>query len=99
VEDGHPVNNPDYSTIRILIIDDSITQRRMLRQMMEECGFTDITEIDDGQAGLDTILAEQPDVVFLDMELPTLNGIEICRRLKQLGRHRDSIIIMQSRCV
>jgi CheY-like chemotaxis protein len=65
----------------ILIADDSDIMRLLLRAQLESLS-TDILEAADGQAALDLARAVHPRVAVLDLEMPQLNGLEVCAQLK-----------------
>lgn len=69
---------------RILIVDDEPAIRSLLRRALEDSGHH-VIEADDGAAGLEQALRERPDAVLLDIALPRLSGLEVCRWLR---RHR-----------
>jgi adenylate cyclase len=66
---------------RILIVDDSATNRDILHTRLKTQGY-DIVEAADGEAAIDTVKEHAPDLVLLDVMMPKLDGIEVCRRLK-----------------
>ena len=72
----------DAATYTIAIIEDDAQIRKFLRISLEAHGFR-VTEARDGQSGLDMIAAELPDVVILDLGLPTMDGREVIRRLRE----------------
>jgi two-component system cell cycle response regulator len=65
----------------VLIVDDSMTVRAMVRGHLEEQGYQ-VREVDNGTAAIEQCLADPPDVVLLDIEMPGLNGHEVLARLK-----------------
>ena len=71
---------------KILIIDDEIHIRMLLEQTLEdleeESGVA-ILSASNGEEGLEIIRREKPDLVFLDIMMPKLNGYEVCRRVKE----------------
>jgi DNA-binding response OmpR family regulator len=69
---------------RVLVIDDELTMREFLEMGLGYEGFEVRTE-GDGLAGLELARAWQPDLVILDRMLPSLDGLEICRRLRAGG--------------
>lgn len=77
-------------TGRILIIDDDDNIRISLKRALSYAGFT-VHVAEDGNTGLQKALAMLPDIVVLDVMMPGLNGIEVCRRLKAGG---DTSILM-----
>lgn len=67
---------------RILLVDDKPTNLRILRAMLGGDSY-DIVSTDSGQAALDLVHSNPKfDLVLLDVAMPDLNGIEVCRRLK-----------------
>ena len=66
---------------KVLIVDDDAPQVALMRRMMAGLGYATATAAD-GQAGLDAVARERPDVVLLDINMPLLDGFEVCRRLK-----------------
>ena len=68
--------------IRILIADDHPLLRKGLRQMIEAVPHLRVIgEADDGEAALEQIVAQQPDVVVLDIDMPKLDGFGVAREL------------------
>jgi adenylate cyclase len=66
---------------RILIVDDNATNRDIIMTRLAVHGF-DLLEAVDGEAALAAARQNQPDLVLLDVIMPKLDGIEVCRRLK-----------------
>jgi two-component system response regulator VicR len=70
---------------KILLIEDSLTQAMTIKFELERLGYT-VGVAHDGQKGLDAVIPFHPDVIVLDLNLPKIDGIEVCRRLKQTGQ-------------
>src|SRR5215212_2910737 len=70
------------SNARVLVVDDDPNMLSMLRRTLGFEGFA-VTTAADGEHALQTIERERPDVVILDVMLPGLDGIEVCRRLRR----------------
>jgi CheY-like chemotaxis protein len=68
--------------LRLLIVDDNVDAAESLRMLLESDGHR-IAVSHDGQAALEHAAALQPDVIFLDIGLPDLDGYEVARRLRQ----------------
>lgn len=66
---------------RITVIDDEPQVLDMIVELLGEAGF-EITGHRDGKSGLDAIRASPPDLVLLDVNMPGVDGIEVCRRLR-----------------
>jgi DNA-binding response OmpR family regulator len=67
--------------MKILIIEDEVNITQVIRLYMEQAGYT-VLEASDGIAGLELHAREQPDLVILDLMLPGLDGMEVCRRIR-----------------
>ncbi len=65
----------------ILIIDDSPTVCAQLGRWLEDMGYR-VTSVETGSAALDSLQHELPDLIMLDLGLPDINGIEICRHIR-----------------
>lgn len=66
----------------VVVIDDEIQIRRLLRFTLEEAAFA-IREADTGRSGLSEIAHRRPDAVILDLGLPDMPGLEVLRRLRE----------------
>jgi diguanylate cyclase (GGDEF)-like protein/PAS domain S-box-containing protein len=64
-----------------LVVDDDATMRLLMRESLEQAGFR-VVEADDGPAGLRMAIDIRPDLMLLDVGMPTLGGFEVCRRLR-----------------
>jgi two-component system, chemotaxis family, chemotaxis protein CheY len=69
----------------VLVVDDNQYMRRMIRNLLLNCGIKDIYEAADGIAALDIIRTVGPDVVLLDWEMPLLSGAELVRIVRSPG--------------
>jgi DNA-binding response OmpR family regulator len=68
-------------TARVLIIEDDPNVAEVVARYLEREGYR-VQTVADGRAGLEAALANLPDLVVLDLMLPSLGGLEICRRLR-----------------
>ena len=67
---------------RILVADDEFVISRCLTFMFKKEGF-ECRAVVDGQAALETMRAEVPDLLVLDLDMPRKNGFEVCRELRE----------------
>jgi len=80
---------------KILIIEDDPAIRLGLEDYLIQEGFI-VIKADDGKAGFDLALSESPDLVLLDINLPTMDGIQVCRKLREHSFQKP-IIVLTSR--
>src|ERR1700727_4072375 len=69
----------------VLVVDDNQYMRKMIRNLLVNCGVKDIYEAGDGITALDTLRTVGADVVILDWEMPLLNGAELVRIVRSPG--------------
>jgi two-component system, chemotaxis family, chemotaxis protein CheY len=72
-------------SLSVLVVDDNQYMRKMVRNLLVNCGIKDIYEAADGIAALDIIRTVVPDVVILDWEMPLLSGAELVRIVRSPG--------------
>ena len=66
---------------RILIIEDTEDNRRILRDLLTHAGY-DLIEADDGAKGVAMAAEHRPDLILMDIQLPTIDGYEATRQIK-----------------
>jgi CheY-like chemotaxis protein len=69
---------------KILVVEDNEDNRHILVYRLRKMGDFDITEAADGQEALDLIAQNPPDLMFLDLKLPVLDGWETARRIRSM---------------
>ena len=65
----------------VLVVDDMPANRELLEGYLEELGY-DVRQARDGIEALEAVAAEEPDLMLLDVDMPRLDGIAVCQRLK-----------------
>ena len=65
----------------VLVVDDEIMTRTMLRMLLEITGYT-VFEAEDGKIALEMVAEHQPQAMILDVMMPNLDGITVCRELR-----------------
>lgn len=94
------------NTEKVLIVDDEPQFRRAMRAALRLRGFV-VDEAESGEAALEKIRGNRPDLVLLDMNLPGLNGLECCREIRAgvdvpiiivsvRGEARDKVLALNS---
>lgn len=79
----------------ILVVEDELSIATLLKYNLEQAGFNVLTA-HDGRDGLNTIVASNPDLVLLDLMLPSLDGMEVCKEVRSL-RINVPIIMLTAR--
>jgi DNA-binding response OmpR family regulator len=81
---------------KILIVDDESHIRLLIEQTLEELedAGVEIMTSDNGADALETIKAEKPDLVFLDVMMPRMNGFDVCQTVKRQLNLNEVYIIM-----
>jgi two-component system chemotaxis response regulator CheY len=77
---------------RVLVIDDSGLTRRNLRNILERAGFT-VSEAPDGMAALERYFVDKPDVVFLDLVMTGMYGLDVLIKLRELDEDARVVVI------
>lgn len=67
---------------RVLVIDDDDDIRDIIVLNLEVAGY-EISQASDGRQGLEAAIAEPPDLILLDVLMPRMNGIEVCKEIRQ----------------
>jgi two-component system chemotaxis sensor kinase CheA len=78
---------------RVLVVDDSITTRTLEKRILETIGF-EVRVAVDGQDGWEKLREFNPDVVIADVEMPRMNGLELCRLIKETSETNRIPVIM-----
>ena len=80
----------------VLIVDDENYIRLLLHRTLEDFEFAgvEIRMASDGQAGLDAVRDRRPDLMFLDLMMPNVDGYEVCLRLKRDPEFNDVPIVI-----
>jgi DNA-binding response OmpR family regulator len=76
--------------VRVLVVEDSAVFQAIIREALEREGFS-VVLAHDGHEGLQLARELEPPVVILDLSLPGLDGLEVCRRLRQFS---DAYVVM-----
>ncbi len=82
------------ATQRILVVDDDPHIREVIRYALEKEHFQ-VLEAENGEHGLTMALAEKPDLIVLDVMMPEMNGLDMCRTLRKTDN--TPIIFLSSR--
>jgi two-component system, chemotaxis family, chemotaxis protein CheY len=68
---------------KIMVVDDSALSRRTLRRILETAGYS-VVEADEGLAALELYFIEKPDLVFLDLVMKGMYGLDVLTKLREM---------------
>lgn len=77
----------------VLIVDDSRTSRRILRNILTENGYEIAGEAENGQIGYEKYIELKPDLVTLDITMPVLDGLGCLDKIMQLDKEANVIMV------
>jgi chemosensory pili system protein ChpA (sensor histidine kinase/response regulator) len=94
---GAPGGGLDVRKFRVLLVDDSISVRRFVGQMLEKAGF-DVTTANDGAEALTRLGERAFDVMVTDLEMPRVNGYELLEDVRRRAATRElPVVILTTR--
>ena len=80
--------------MRVLIVDDFSTMRRIIKNLLTDLGFNNTVEADDGNSALVVLRREPVDLVITDWNMPGMSGIELLRAIRADGQLRTMPVLM-----
>jgi DNA-binding response OmpR family regulator len=90
---GAPIDPTPQIAPRVLLVEDEGSIRDLVSRQLRRAGY-DCHAVADGREGLQLLLEEPFDVVVLDLMLPNVDGMTICRTIRRQGVNQDSPILM-----
>jgi len=88
-------DSPAANGIKVMVIDDSKTIRRTAETLLKREGYEVVTATD-GYESLSKIADERPDIIFIDIMMPRLDGYQTCALIKNNREFRNTPVIMLS---
>jgi CheY-like chemotaxis protein len=85
-----------YHEFRVLIAEDNLINQKVLSRMLTKLGVTNLTIVDDGEKAVEREAAEAFDVIFMDMQMPRMDGIDACRHIavRQGGHPKAKVVFV-----
>ena len=92
-----PFDNPAHTQTLgdILVVDDTLPNLRLLTSMLQKHGYS-TRGVPNGEMALTVVQADPPDLILLDINMPNLDGYEVCRQLKQIPATQDIPVLFIS---
>ncbi len=87
------VSSEDLQGAKILLVDDNLQNLELIQAYLEGIPVEISTAVD-GVEAIESIEANQPDLVLLDVMMPRMSGFEVCQKLKSNPDTRDIVVIM-----
>ncbi len=73
---------PDPSKMKVLVVDDFATMRRILKNILTQLGYKKIIEADDGTTALDILKQEKIDLIISDWNMPKMTGLDLLKNVR-----------------
>ncbi|HJQ23668.1 MAG TPA: PAS domain S-box protein [Blastocatellia bacterium] len=80
---------------RVLVVNDHADQLEMVKRLLGQSGFSVVTATD-GREGLEAARRERPDLIISDVVMPNMDGIEMCRRIREQPELRTTPVLLVS---
>jgi twitching motility two-component system response regulator PilG len=90
---GAIIDSEDDSGLRILVVDDSATIRRSAESMLTKAGY-DVVTAENGFEALSKVARHNPDLIFVDIMMPRLDGYQTCAIIKNNSQFRSTPVVM-----
>jgi two-component system chemotaxis response regulator CheY len=85
---------PFNPNMRVLVVDDFSTMRRIIKNILRQLGFTNIVEADDGTTAWDTLNKDKIEFIISDWNMPQMTGIELLRKVRASEEFSDLPFLM-----
>lgn len=79
---------------KVLIVDDFSTMRRILKNILKQIGFTNISEADDGSTAWEELQKNSFDLIICDWNMPKMSGIELLKKVRADDTYKDIPFLM-----
>lgn len=80
--------------MRLLVVDDSSTMRRIIRNNLKAVGYEDVLEAENGESALARLTTDPVELVITDWNMPVMNGIELVTKLRSLPAFHATPVLM-----
>jgi len=82
------------TSIKILIVDDFATMRRILKNILKQLGFKNLVEADDGTTAWDVLESQEIDLIISDWNMPKMTGLELLKKVRASDQYKKSPFLM-----
>jgi len=81
-------------SIKILVVDDFATMRRIVKNVLKQIGFTNITEADDGTTALEQLKSGSFDLIISDWNMPKMTGLDLLKTVRGMDEYKNIPFLM-----
>ena len=82
------------TNMKVLVVDDFATMRRIVKNILTQLGFKNIIEADDGTSALDILKSEKVDLIISDWNMPKMTGLDLLKAVRGDAGMADTPFIM-----
>ena len=83
-----------FNNKKLLVVDDSDVVRQFIVSMILETGITKVFEASNGKEALDAIKSTDFDLIFTDINMPKMNGIDLIKKIRTIEQHQSIPVIV-----
>ncbi|MDR3556828.1 MAG: response regulator [Syntrophobacteraceae bacterium] len=83
-----------YKDLTVLVVDDFVTMRRIVRKILRDLGFENIIEAEDGLAAMEVLKGTKIDLVVSDWNMPRMTGLELLKEVRGSEKIKDMPFLM-----
>ena len=82
------------TSIKVLIVDDFATMRRILKNILKQLGFKNLLEADDGTTAYDILENQDVDLIISDWNMPKMTGLELLKKVRASDQYSKTAFLM-----
>ena len=82
------------TSIKVLIVDDFATMRRILKNILKQLGFKNLVEADDGTTAWEVLEGQTIDLIISDWNMPKMTGLELLKKVRASDTHKTTPFLM-----
>lgn len=80
--------------MKILVVDDFATMRRIIKNILKQLGYSNVDEADDGSSALTKLQGQKFDLVITDWNMPNMSGLELIKAIRASDQFKSTPILM-----
>jgi two-component system, chemotaxis family, chemotaxis protein CheY len=82
------------TSIRVLVVDDFATMRRILKNILKQLGFKNLVEADDGTTAWEVLEGQSVDLIISDWNMPKMSGIDLLKKVRASDTYKKTPFLM-----